>query len=72
MRQGPSEYCSVTEAAAVLGMSRRAIYTWMHAGKLKYVVTPGGRRRIRRADLTRRPQAPSTRGGAAPEAVNVE
>jgi excisionase family DNA binding protein len=37
---------SIEEARARVGVSRRTIYNWMHAGKLEYVRTAGGGIRI--------------------------
>lgn len=52
---------SIKQACAIAGVSRRTIYTWLHAGKLEYVRTAGGRIRIVPASLfrpvTQEPQA---------------
>jgi excisionase family DNA binding protein len=42
---------TVNEACAIVGVTRRTMYTWINSGKLKYVRTPSGRIRIYRESL---------------------
>lgn len=42
---------SIAEAQQIAGVSRRTIYHWLHAGKVKYRRTAGGSIRIFRASL---------------------
>lgn len=42
---------NIDQAAALVGVSRRTIYNWLHAGKLQYVRTAGGSIRIFPASL---------------------
>lgn len=44
---------SVQQAMALVGVSRRTLYNWMDRGKVQYVRTAGGSRRILRATLWR-------------------
>jgi excisionase family DNA binding protein len=37
---------SITKACALVDVSRRTLYYWMQSGKVPYLVTAGGRRRI--------------------------
>jgi excisionase family DNA binding protein len=50
-------------AAQFLGVSRRSVYVWMAQGRLPYLVTPSGRRKIAAADLLR-PASPTPLPGA--------
>lgn len=47
----PAEYLSVTQAAALLGVSRRTIYNWVERKILILHRLPSGRPRIFRDDL---------------------
>ena len=49
----PAAYLTITEAAKLLRVGRRTLYNYMKTGKLKYAVTPSGRRRLRVDDLMR-------------------
>jgi len=42
---------SISDACAIVGVSRRTIYNWLSAGKLRYRRTAGGGVRIFRASL---------------------
>lgn len=42
---------SITQAMAVVGVSRRTIYNWLKAGKLRYRRTVGGTVRIYEGSL---------------------
>jgi excisionase family DNA binding protein len=57
---------SITQAAELVGVSRRTIYNWMAAGRLEYCRTAGGAVRIA-ADSLWRPQP----AAAAADAVTV-
>lgn len=41
-----AELLTISEAAERMHVSRQTIYTWIHEGKAKTVLTPGGRTRI--------------------------
>ena len=41
-----AELLTISEAAKRMHVSRQTIYTWTHEGKIKPVLTPGGRTRI--------------------------
>lgn len=47
----PSDYLSITQAAAYLGVARRTIYNWIERKRLPVYRMPSGRPRICRADL---------------------
>lgn len=47
------EYVTINRACEWLAVSRRTLYNWMHTGKVQYVRTPGGCRRILRSSLLR-------------------
>ncbi len=63
-----AEWLTLDEAAALVKVTRRTLYTWMDAGKVTVQYTPSGRRRIlRRSLLTARgpgPHTPSDAGSA--------
>jgi excisionase family DNA binding protein len=40
------ETVSVQKAGELVGVSRRTIYNWMQQGKVDYILTAGGSRRI--------------------------
>lgn len=42
----PRQTVSITQAAGIVGVTRRTIYVWMAAGKLQYRRTAGGAVRI--------------------------
>ena len=46
---------TLTEAAARIGVHRRTLRAWKRAGRLPFIVTPGGRYRVRVADLDAMP-----------------
>lgn len=52
--EGPT--CSILEACALVGVSRRTIYNWLSAGKLEYGRTAGGAVRILIESLWRDPK----------------
>lgn len=37
---------SINECAYVAGVSRRTVYNWINEGKIQFVLTPSGTRRI--------------------------
>ena len=41
-----AELLTISEAAERMHVSRQTIYTWIHAGRVKPILTPGGRTRI--------------------------
>jgi predicted site-specific integrase-resolvase len=43
----------INQVRAIFGVSRRTIYNWMAAGKVDWVTTPSGSRRIVTASLAR-------------------
>jgi excisionase family DNA binding protein len=49
----PAHWLTVGEACAAAKVSRRTLYSWMNAGKVSYVRTAGGSRRIDPASLWR-------------------
>lgn len=63
-------HISLAEASAVVGVSKRALYRWMRDGKVEFVYTAGGSRRIVTASLWRAPgensSAPVVSGLPAP------
>ena len=50
-RPPKSDYISLAEAAALLGVSTRTVERMMDRGELGYRVTPGGSRRLYRTAL---------------------
>lgn len=52
-RSAESPWCSIDEAAAYVGVSRRTVYNWIAKGKVAVGRTPGGAVRIRRDQLVR-------------------
>lgn len=48
-------WVSITQAMALMGVTRRTVYNWLNKGKVAYVRTPGGRVRIVTETLWRRP-----------------
>ena len=46
---------NIMQACALAGVKRRALYYWMESGRVEYVLTPSGRRRIYVDTLLRRP-----------------
>lgn len=48
---------SVKEACKIVGVSRRTMYHWMASGKVEYVFTAGGSRRVFTDTLYRQPKA---------------
>lgn len=48
-----ADMLTIREAMALVGVSRRTIYNWLHAGKLQFVRTAGGSVRIYTASLFR-------------------
>jgi excisionase family DNA binding protein len=52
------DWVSVNEAAAKAGVSRRTIYNWHEAGRLKAARTASGRIRIHVSSLALRPEQP--------------
>lgn len=44
--KGPRKLLSIRQVCERLGVSRRTLYNWMNDGKLTFVKTPGGSRRI--------------------------
>jgi excisionase family DNA binding protein len=47
------KWISILDAAALVGVSRRSIYNWLHAGKLTAQRTAGGSVRIETTSLWR-------------------
>lgn len=47
----PEPTYSVQQVCDILSVSRRTVYNWMDAGKVQFVRTPGGARRILRSSL---------------------
>ena len=48
------ELFRLDEVAAILNMkSTRTVYEWIRRGKIRYIRTPGGQRRIPRKELER-------------------
>ena len=47
----PTEMVSIKQAQALVGVSRRTIYNWLKAGKLRYRRTASGSIRIDQASL---------------------
>jgi excisionase family DNA binding protein len=54
-----SDYLTINQTCHWLSVSRRTLYNWMHSGKVAYVRTPGGGRRILRSTLIRSTDAES-------------
>lgn len=52
---------SILKACEIVGVSRRTIYNWIHAGKVEYRRTAGGSIRIYIDTLWREPSAQPTR-----------
>lgn len=46
-----SQMVNIAQAVAIAGVTRRTIYNWINAGKLRYTRTAGGRLRIDPASL---------------------
>ena len=42
----PRRLVNIAQACELVGVSRRALYYWMESGKVEYVRTAGGSRRI--------------------------
>lgn len=61
------DYLTIKQACAWLSVSRRTLYNWMDAGKVQYVRTAGGSRRILRESLVREDDLLAT--AAAAEAL---
>ena len=49
-------YYTPTQAAALLGISRRTIYHWMDKGLMPYKITPSGRRLIQVDAILKNPE----------------
>ena len=47
----PGRFVTVSEASQIARVSRRTLYAWMNAGKLPFVRTISGTRRIDRLAL---------------------
>lgn len=45
------EWLTVQEVADILKVTKDAVHWWIRSGKLDYSTTPGGTRRVCRADL---------------------
>lgn len=45
------ELLTVTQACRFIGVSRRTLYNWMNDGRLPYVRTVSGMRRVNKEDL---------------------
>lgn len=71
---GPNDLVTIQQAATLVGVSRRTIYNWMHAGKLTVVRTVSGRIRIVRAELLREQVVEPAAGEsvAAPTAESIQ
>lgn len=53
----PAErWLSIQQVCERYGVSRRTVYYWMAAGRVRYRHLPGGSRRILEADLLREPE----------------
>lgn len=51
------ELLTIHEVMAYAKVSRRTVYNWMRAGKLTWVETPSGNRRILAESIFRQPAA---------------
>jgi excisionase family DNA binding protein len=51
IERDPSKWCTLKEAAALIGRSERTIKRWIKDGRVRSVPEPGGRHRIYRPDL---------------------
>jgi len=56
----PAETVTINRACELAGVTRRTIYNWMQAGKLKTIRTAGGSIRIDPASLFRPANDPAT------------
>jgi excisionase family DNA binding protein len=45
------EWLTVEEVAAQLKVTKHSVHRWIRAGKLDHSLTPGGERRVCKADL---------------------
>lgn len=50
----PPEYVTVSQAMAMMGVSRRTVYNWRNKGVIVFVYLPGGTPRIDAASLVPR------------------
>lgn len=55
----PNRLLSVTQACALVGVSRRTVYNWITSGQVEYVRLPNGRARIVASSLTARVVTPN-------------
>lgn len=55
----PPPTVTITQAMKIAQVCRRTIYNWMRDGKVQFVRTAGGSRRIIEASLWKRPSDPS-------------
>jgi excisionase family DNA binding protein len=53
-----AELITIKEACEFLGISRRSLYMWMDSGKVKFVRTAGGSRRIIASSLIQEGNTP--------------
>lgn len=70
VRNEPDALLSTTEVAALCGVASMTVVRWIDAGTLPAVRTPGGWRRVRRADAER--HAAVVAGRSAPPEVTPE
>lgn len=49
------ELVTVAQAAKRIKVSKRTLWNWMHQGRIPFVLTPGGRRRLYMDTLIRQP-----------------
>jgi len=48
------EFFRADEVMLLFGFKTvKTVYRWIHTGRLKYIVTPGGRKRITRSEILR-------------------
>lgn len=47
---------NIKQVAELMNVSERTVYNWIHAGKVEYFKTPGGRYRIYESSLRKRDQ----------------
>jgi excisionase family DNA binding protein len=72
---GASDWLSIAEASAVLGVSGATLRRWSDDGRVPVFTTPGGHRRFSRRTLqhllpaTRRDRPPLARLGASPDRI---